>query len=411
MTNFSYFKRNLFFFIKFLEKIFAVNMSKVIVEKNQAFIDKVLHDNEQLLLKYEALKQELNETKYALQNSRVETIKSMEPRIKELIDEHKSEIEKQKNILTTRFEFEKAQIQAAAEMEKRELIQKNLDLEELSHQKLLRLKEKALNREKEIKEAFGIKIKEMAQLVEDAKKQAKREEEVARTEWQKLITEKIRNEFIEKAEMDAKYTQQKQEKMLMDIVGKLEADAHEENISLKHQLTKEEKEHRMVEQRLRQKIEELEKQINDMKESIEFDKNKYEHEMESLKIKLSSCNCDKYRSNIEELRNQNIEYLKTIEELKVSLNMCQKDKEFFMKQYEDIKEENAKNYNIYKEENEDLKLKISELETNLKMQEQKRKSEVAMIAEKVKRTIELKDQRIEQLVNQIKQLNMRDVDF
>ena len=386
-------------------------MSKAIVERNQAFVEKVLHDNEQLLLKYETLKQELNEAKYALQNSRTETIKSMEPRIKELIDEHKLEIEKQKNVLMARFEAEKAQIQAASEKEKRELIQKNLDLEERSHQKLLRLKEKALNREKEIKEAYNLKIKQMSQQIEEAKKQAKKEEEVSRTEWQKLITEKIRNEFIERAEMDAKYAQQKQEKMLMEVVGKLEADAHEENISLKQRLSREEKEHRMIEQKLRQKIEQLETQINDKKESVDFEKNNYEHEIESLKIKLSSCKCDKYRVNIEALQNQNKEYLKTIEELKASLDKFQKDKEFFMKQFEEIKEENNKNGKLYREENEDLKLKVNELETNLRIQEQKRKSEVAMIAEKVKRTIELKDQRIEQLVNQIKQLNMKDVDF
>ena len=79
-------------------------MAKQIVERNQAFVEKVLQENEALLLAYEQIKQELAETKYALNNSRKETLKSMEPKIAQLLDNHKIDLTKQKEVLEAKYE-------------------------------------------------------------------------------------------------------------------------------------------------------------------------------------------------------------------------------------------------------------------------------------------------------------------
>ena len=386
-------------------------MAKKIVERNQAFVEKVLNENEQLLLAYDQLKQELAETKFALNNSRKETIKSMEPKIAQLLENHKSELAKQKEILEAKHEAEIAQIKSDAEKTRLQLISQNAATEEHCQDKLQKMKERALNREQEIKDAYNKKIAQINLKIEEAKQEAKAEEEVARSSWQKMITEKIRQEFQEKAENDAQRAQNRQQKMLMDVVAKVERDAHEESRELQQKLDKETKEHKMVEQRLRKNIENLEQQVTLLKESDKQEKHDLEDKVLVLTHKLSLCKCKEYQQEIENLKQNISDYSQEIERLKGELEKSQKEinkqkAEKAQLQNQQIQQDNEEKDMLIKE-NESLKQQILQYKDQLQQMDQKHKSEMALVAERVKKTIQTKDMRIQQLMYQFEKIQVK----
>lgn len=379
-------------------------MAKQIVERNQAFVEKVLQENEQLLYEYEAVKQQLAEARYTINNLKRDTIKEMEPKIAQLLEEHKINLKKQEEALNLKFEDEKKNILQNAEKQRLELITQNAQMEEHCHQKLLKLKERALNREKEIKDALNLKIKAANDKIEAAKKQAKREEELARTEWQKYMIEKLRAEYKAKAEEDMERAKKKQEKILNDVVSRLEIDAHEENQQLKSKLDKETQEHRMVEQRLRQKIEKLKSQLDDKrsaeirdKDQLEAKCNELNRRVSELQNKLSQCKCIQYQQQIEQLCTNAKNYEKKIEELEKKI---EEKKDFDSLQYQKALNESKEKDN-----------KIRELENAIKSQAEKHRAELTLISDRVKKTIELKDQKIQQLIEQFESLGNHNSSF
>ncbi|EAY16737.1 hypothetical protein TVAG_067420 [Trichomonas vaginalis G3] len=365
-------------------------MAKQIVERNQAFVEKVIKENETLLLAYDQLKQELAETKFELNNCKKNTLKEIEPRIQKLLDDHKAELAKQKETISAKYEADIAQLNSDFEKKRLILVQQNADTEERCHQKLIKLKERALGREKEIKDVMSKRVEEVYAKIEEAKQQAKREEEIARTAWQKLITDKIRAEFQEKAEQDANRIKSRQEKMLMDVVGKLEADAHDEANQLKAQLEKEKQEHKIVETRLRSRIENLEQTINTMKESDKSEKHSLEEKILDLNSQISKCRCNEYRDEIKTLNNQINDYKNQIQQL-------------ILKQNSSKNAENQQMQQI-KQENSNLNKKIQDLQEQINQINDQHKNELSLIAERVKKTVELKDARIQQLIGQIEKL-------
>lgn len=365
-------------------------MAKQIVERNQAFVEKVIKENETLLLAYDQLKQELAETKFELNNCKKNTLKEIEPRIQKLLDDHKSEMAKQKETLTAKYEADIANLNSEFEKKRLILVQQNADTEERCHQKLLKLKERALGREKEIKDVLSKRVEEVYAKIEEAKQQAKHEEEIARTAWQKIITEKIRAEFQEKAEQDANRIKSRQEKMLMDVVDKLEADAHDEANQLKAQLEKEKQEHKIVETRLRTRIENLETTINSMKESDKNEKHFLEEKILDLNAQISKCKCESYREEIKSLNNQINDYKSQIQQLILKQNSAKNVESQQMMQI--------------KTENNELKSKINDLQNQIQISNDQHKSELVLIAERVKKTVELKDARIQQLIAQLEKI-------
>ncbi|KAK8854308.1 hypothetical protein M9Y10_016868 [Tritrichomonas musculus] len=377
-------------------------MAKAIVEKNQAFLDKVIRENKKLILTCAQLKQELSELNTTFSNCKKETMHSLEPKIQKLLEQHKVNMEKQKKelqdqIFNNPYAEENERIQNETE-KKLKIIHESckLSLEEI--------KKKAIENEKKLKESFNQRISKVPQQIQEESQKLKEKLQSERSSWQESRTEKLRFEFKKKNDEIIKISKEKQESMYNDMMSKLKQDAKNENQELIDQYERNIKDHRKTEKDLTLEIEEKNRKITEIYQM----RKERERELSEIREKVNKCQCEKLKAQIESFK------------IKLS-NLNEKLKEEKQKQFlndnevEQEKTDLKMKLESIQSNNQMLEFKISDLKTKIqseKMSSQqkieeltlKHKNELALVAERVKQTVAKKDEIIQNLMANLNEI-------
>lgn len=377
-------------------------MAKAIVEKNQAFLDKVIRENKKLILTCAQLKQELSELNSTYSNCKKETLHSLEPKIQKLLEQHKINMEKQKKelqekILNNPYNDENEKIKKQTE-EKIKVLQESckLTLEEI--------KKKAIENESKLKNDFNQKISKIPQQIQNESQKLKEKLQNERSSWQESRIEQIRSKLKKRNDEILKITKEKQESIYNDMMSKLKQDAQNENQDLIEQYDKNFKEHRKIEKDLTLEIEDKNRKITEIYQT----RKEREEEITLLRNKVKKCQCEKLKMQIESLENKLSSLNERLEE--------EKKKQLI----DDNKAEEEVNYlkmkiESMKSENQAIELKIIDTKSKIQSEKQKiddlslkHKNELSLVAERVKQTVAKKDEIIQNLMKSLNEIGNDD---
>lgn len=377
-------------------------MAKAIVEKNQAFLDKVIRENKKLILTCAQLKQELSELNSTYSNCKKETLHSLEPKIQKLLEQHKINMEKQKKELQEKISInpyndENEKIKKQTE-EKIKVLQESckLTLEEI--------KKKAIENESKLKNDFNQKISKIPQQIQNESQKLKEKLQNERSSWQESRIEQIRSKLKKRNDEILKITKEKQESIYNDMMSKLKQDAQNENQDLIEQYDKNFKEHRKIEKDLTLEIEDKNRKITEIYQT----RKEREEEITLLRNKVKKCQCEKLKMQIESLENKLSSLNEKLEE--------EKKKQFI----DDNKAEEEVNYlkmkiESMKSENQAIELKIIDTKSKIQSEKQKiddlslkHKNELSLVAERVKQTVAKKDEIIQNLMKSLNEIGNDD---
>lgn len=377
-------------------------MAKAIVEKNQAFLDKVIRENKKLILTCAELKQELSELKFTFSKCKKDTLQSLEPKIQKLLEQHKINMENQKKelqekISTNPYVEENEKIQKETE-EKLKIIHESckLTLEEI--------KKKAIENETKLKNDFNQKISKVPQQIQIESQKLKEKLQIERSSWQESRIEQIRSKLSKKNDEIIKISQEKQESIYNDMMSKLKRDAQNENQELIIKFEKNFKDHRKIEKDLSSEIEEKNRKINEIYQN----RKKKEELLSELKNKAKQCQCEKLKAQIESFESKLSNLNKKLEDEK------QKQISDDNKIEQEISALTSKLDSV-QSDNRMLDMKISDIKSKIQSEKissqqkieelsSKQKNELAIVAERVKQTISKKDEIIQNLMIRLSEI-------
>lgn len=377
----------------------STTMAKAIVEQNQALLDKVIHDNEKLLLTRGKLKQELADLQKALANCKTETLQSLEPEIENLLKQHKANLENQKanfeqQLLINPYENEAQIIHIQTH-------KKITKMNEDCKNRLQDIKNNAIQHEAKMKEDFQHIISQIPSQIQDEIKKLKEKLETERPKWQENRTEQLRIEFQKKKTQIAKNRAEKQENYYKEMINKLKNDAGVENLQLKQKLEMSVQDHRKKEKELTSEIALKKERITQIR-TIHKEK---ENELNELKLKVNRCQCEKFQNQIEEFH-QKLSLMKQqlqSEKEKQIMNNENNEKEKlqFETQIATIRSENQILQNQIREIQSEIDVEKQNSNQKIHELEEKQKSELSLIAERVKQTVAKKDEIIQNLMDRL----------
>ena len=371
--------------------------SKEAIQKNQDLLEKVLKDNEDLLVLAETYKQQIEHAKFSLQKCQTETMQSIEPQVKKLLDEHQANLEVQNKeykkkieLAQTRFQAEKEKLQKQHD-EKRALILKE------HQEKLENMKQNALSKENHLKASYKEELSSFPSKIQQAHDEEAKILESQRIEWQQMISSQLRSEYEAEAANEAKKSREKQNKVLEEIIGKLQADAHEENIGLEMKLKELKELNRNEELSIHRDEENLLSEIKKIKSDI----SQKEDQIKRYQDKISQCKCteykiqiDKFKMRIQDIKSKIEEVYKIQEkEQENTIQMVQKNQQQLLQFQQDFLQIQQE-YNNKKEQSQ----------KQIQALEDKHREEMILLGNRVKQAIGKKDQIIQQLMIKIESL-------
>lgn len=378
-----------------------MSVEQTIIESNQEFIDKVIKENEGLINQIGTLKQQISQTQLNINKVQVETMKFIEPKINQLIKTQKEELEKQKNYFQTQINQQHAKFQEESERLKSKCEQDIKNAENKKRLKIDKIKLTASNRENELKAAIEEKLKLIPNKIQKAKQKIINEEEIFRQEWEKIIYDKLKKEFQEISQAEQESIKNQQEQRIIDIVNQVESSTHDDAKILQAKIDKESKQHQISFNKLKQKLRDLDDELESLINSEESSQNKYDIEIIEMKDKISNCQCDHYRNKI---RNLNIEISNCEEELKdiqkrSNTKKIQYESESGSLKNQMQKEEDKNKELILQKQNLEKELFQVQNESQKKINElqEQHKQQIALIGERVKQTVSKKDKVIHEL--------------
>ncbi|OHS99445.1 hypothetical protein TRFO_08373 [Tritrichomonas foetus] len=333
---------------------------------------------------------------------RVETVKSIEPKIKQLLQSQKEEIEKLKKSFQSDIDKENSKHKEEYENIRNSNNQKIKDAEIKMQMKIDKMKKTATQRENELKAAIDEKIQLIPKKIENAKKKVSGEEELFRKEWEKIITEKIQKEFSENSKKTQELLKNQQEMKIIEIVNQIESSTHDTARVLEMKIEKENKQHQITVNKLSQKMRELEDELNELIGQVNSENSDPRNfNIEEMKDQISKCKCSSYK---EQLRKLNIDIADTEEEIKETQRKNGikniQSKHDYENLTDKIQIEIERNKNLFQQQKalekelnaiqEETKRKINDLE-------EQHKQQISVVGERVKQTVSKKDQVINQL--------------
>lgn len=381
-------------------------MTKAIVEKNQAFLDKVIRENKKLILTCAQLKQELSELNTTYSNCQKETLQSLEPKIQKLLEQHKINMEKQKKEL-------QEQLSINPYLEQNEKIKKEAEerikiIQESCKLTLDEIKKKAIENESKLKNDFNQKVSKIPQQIQNESQKLKEKLQNERSSWQESRTEQIRSKLRKRNEEIIKISKEKQESIYNDMMSKLKKDAQDENQELIVQYEQNFKDHRKIEKDLTSEIEEKNRKITEIYQT----RKEREEEISRLRSKVSQCQCEKLKLQIESFESK-------LSSLNIKLE-DEKKKQFLDDDNTDqeINQLKTKIESI-QSDNRSIELKIADLKATIQSEKissqqkidnlsQKQKSELSLVAERVKQTVAKKDEIIQNLMKSLNEIGNDD---
>jgi len=355
------------------------------MKEKKDFLEKVIKDNENLVLLSQSLESQIERAKESLENCRNEVLAQMEPKIKQLVNDHQKELQKKKIEVNYRIKAEKNDLVVLLEKKRKQLSLESSEIENECKAKLVKFKNRYEKREKEINELWQKRIMELEKETELMLKDQDDDEKQKRLAWKAVMFDKIKKEF--EIEMKKPSVPQDVERELMEAVRLTENEQYEQQKALSKKLEKEEKEHQILMKKLNNQISELENEIirieTEMLNKIEEKKTI----MQELNSKASKCKCKEYNEQIIRVRSQ-------IEEL-------EKESKNNVERYESRRKDITQSLQIITKDCDSLKSECIILQERINSENAKHKKEISLISERVKATIEKKDRAYQQLLSKL----------
>lgn len=273
-----------------------------IVASNQEFVDKVIKENEAMVEMAASLKAQIAETRKMTEKCRTQTMKLLEPKIQKLLEDHKHELETQKANFRLKIESEKSRADLVRSQHQIELDKSIEAAKEKCAQKISKMKHTIETRSAELKAAIDSRLEQIPSKMAEKQQVIAAEEEIIRKEWEKIITDKLASEFHSKKAELQKDMKAKREQRVLEIIGELESQAREESNQMAHQIEKERSEHQIYMRKLQRKLDEKKLELSDLQSDHSLDL--IDEEIAELKDNLSNCQCDQYRTQIDNVMRQ-----------------------------------------------------------------------------------------------------------
>lgn len=382
-----------------------MSVEQTIIESNQIFIDKVIKENESLLNQISSLKQEISQAQLNINKLQAETMKSVEPKINQLIKSQKEELEKQRISIQSQIDQEHLKYKEENEKIKLKCEQDIKDAENKKKLKIEKIKLTAVNRENELKAAIEEKIKLIPSKIEKAKKKIIDEEEIFRKEWEKIIYEKLKKEFQERSQSEQETMKNQQEQRIIDIVNQVELSAHDDAKILQNKIDKESKEHQISFNKLKQKLRDLNDELNSLIDSEQNSQNQADTEIKEMKEKISKCQCNQYREIMRKLNIEIADREEAIEEVKKVNNSRKLQKETSTESLKNqLQKEIDRNQELVRQQKiieKEFVQTQNETQKKLNALQEQHKQQIALIGERVKQTVTKKDQVIQDLKDKL----------
>ena len=376
-----------------------MSAARKLVETNQEQVTQVMNSNEAMISLANSLRSKLAATKAALEKCRQETLRQVEPKIQELIENQKLEIERQRQQFAQKIEQEKANKDQKLRDFQSELDRKIDAAKQKCAQKLEKMKATAESRKKELKEAIDARLAQIPSKVAEKQKLAESEEDVVRREWEKLIVAKLNSEYEQKKEAVRSRAKADQEQKALEIIGQLEVETRAESQDLARKIEKESKEHEICIKRLEKRLEERKLELEDLQgDESHLD---IEQDIAEMKRSLDGCHCAYYRSELEKVFGEIAGVDEEVEELSRAISrerQAQMDDNGGLRaKLSDLEEEKARLKSELGQIARQREAQNAELERQLASMEAKHKEQLVAIAERVKATVAKKDQVISDL--------------
>jgi hypothetical protein len=385
--------------------------AREVLERNQALLDKATKENGRLLLLSGTMKKQLAEAQETLANCRSETLKAMEPKLQELLDDHKSKMQRRA------IEYER-QIQEIGDplQSELDLLRADADaqiarIESDCKSELHRMKTAALEEEQRMKEILAEHLSAAPDQLTASNQELQARLRDERFQWQAHRGIELRQEFEAKFEADQHRSAQKQDRLLREVTEKLRAEAQVENRHLLVEEARTTSKNREIENDIQKSIRITEKELEKLRHALATKRG----EKDQLADRRRKCDCRRYRAQIEDLQHaiaQLADQLETEKQLVAERERSQQAQVSDARAaLQGLEDENASLANQLK----DLKAEADRQEeitkARLRDVEERHQNEIQLIGIRVRQTVEKKDAIIQQLMDRLDELGGTVNDF
>lgn len=376
-----------------------MSATRRLVETNQEQATQMMNSNEAMISLANSLRAKLAATKAALEKCRQETLRSVEPKIQELLQGQKQEMEKQRQEFMEKIQSEKAKQEQRVNDLQAELAAKLNETKEKCAKKVQKMKQTVESRKKELEAAIQARLAQIPTKISEKQKQEQKEEDIVRQEWEKIISAKLTAEYQEKQDAARKAAKAHQNQKALDIIDVLERETRVESSDLARKIEKETREHEIAMKRLQKRLEERKLELEDLQSDeshLEIEQN-----ISEMKRAIANCQCAHYRRELdaifEEIAGLEEQFDQVTQAISKQRKIQMDETEQLRVKLNDLEEQKsrlqAELAHIAKQD----EIESSQLETKLSEMETKHKEQLTAIAERVKATVAKKDQVIADL--------------
>jgi hypothetical protein len=370
--------------------------------RNQAFLDKVVRENERLILLIGTLRNRLTVSKKALTNSRAEALRTLEPQVQQLLADHCENLQRQSRDYESKLNPGALQVELHV-MEAESNAETSRVMSDC-RSTLHRMKAEALAKEQEMKRDLSRKLGEVPQLVLTECQLFKETLQKEREIWQENRGMELRKAFQEKIQEKKERSERKQLQVLKEMENELNEEARGQNKPLRDDLSRIEAANRHSEKELQAQILQIEQECLSTRDQIDAKL----RELRLLKNKAGKCQCDKLEKEVEEARAR-------LDMIKISLTYRQDAHKAEQLGFLEEEAEMKRAIESVKVTNADLRLGVERLKQELEIEvngaerriseiEEGHKRELEMISARIRQTIAKKEEMIQQLMARLKTL-------
>jgi hypothetical protein len=386
-------------------------MAKNALARNQAFLDKVIKENERLVLVCATMKQKLSEAQDALSRCKAETLREMEPKLQKLLDDHQINMKNQAFQLEQDLRDASSPFHSDCERMKVENDKQILQIESECRVRLQSMKSAALAEEERMKTDLAQKLASLPAETERLKSLRKAQLDTERIAWQEFRASELRQHLESRYQGEIKRSTEKRNKLLSEVREKLTAEAREENHALADEFTRNKKSHSVIEQELLSAIRSRESEIKEIR-TVGSD---MRLERDKLATQLRNCECRKLRLQLDE-RTQALMDLQTQLDCEKATRIGSEAdiavrRAGLLSEIEKIDRENAAlRSEIDRVRKEGASHEI-QFKDELEHMEERHRRELEMIGARVRQTVEKKDAVIQQLMDRLESIGNTSADF
>jgi hypothetical protein len=385
--------------------------AKDALARNQAFLDKVVKENERLVLLCATMKQKWADAQASLSRCKAETLRELEPKLQKILDDHQLNMRNQALQFEQELRTATSPFQSEFEVMKLENDKTILQIETDCRNQLQKLKAGALAEEHRLKADLAHKLSSLPGESEQAIAIRKIQLEKERTAWQETRAAELRQEFEAKHESELRRLREKRDKLLKEVKEKLTTEAQAENRALLDEVTTNKQSHSAIEQDLIAAVRSCECEIQTIRTSA----SEKRAEQERLAKQLRNCECRKLRLRLDE-RQHTLMGLRGQLDLEKAARV-ESDVEFatklagFRANVEGIEAESAGLRLEIERAKRELEDKQADLRIQVEQLEERHRGQMELIGSRVRATVEKKDAVIQQFMDRLESIGNNSTDF